>query len=312
MNGVRFVLLGIAGLVGVGWALVAWVSGWGFGMPDAAQGAALAIGGMAIGAAAAGRRRRPSAPGGAQEAAALRREVETLRAEIDALQASVSHDLRSPIGAVLNFLTVLEEDHGDRLDDAGRAIVARIRRSADGALALLDGLARLSRVTRRPLAPQAVDVEALVRAAFPALRPADRAVELAVAGPLPPAFGDPELLRTAFAELLANAVKFTAPREKAHVTVAAAPAPGGGVEYRVSDDGVGFDPRFAGKLFQLFERLHTRDEFPGAGAGLAVVRRIAERHGGQVRAEAEPGRGATFCLVLPAAGPEGGAAEAGR
>jgi signal transduction histidine kinase len=249
-------------------------------------------------------------PDGTVDLSTLRGEVEAARAELDAIHSSVSHDLRSPIGAALNFLTVLEEDHGAQLDADGRAILARIRRSADSALALLDGLARLARVGRRPLAPALVDVDALVRAAFVAARPSDRAVELTVVEPLPKVHGDPELLRIAFAELVANAIQFTAGREKGTVTVGAQRR-AGEIEYWVADDGVGFDPRFADKLFRVFERLHSREEFPGAGAGLAVVRRVAERHGGRVRAEGEPERGATFLLTLPAepprpAGEEGG------
>jgi light-regulated signal transduction histidine kinase (bacteriophytochrome) len=234
------------------------------------------------------------------EVAALRRELEDVRGELDEIHSSVSHDLRSPIGAALNFLSVLEEDHGEQLDADGRRILARVRRSADSALTLLDGLARLARVGRKTLEPRVVDVDALVRATFAAVRPRDRAIELTVVGPLPAVVADPELLRIAFRELLANAVQFTAGREKARITVGARPA-GDSVEYWVADDGVGFDPRFAGKLFRVFERLHSREEFPGAGAGLAVVRRVAERHGGRVRAEGELDHGATFLLCLPAA-----------
>jgi signal transduction histidine kinase len=177
--------------------------------------------------------------------------------------------------------------------------VARVRRSADSALALLDGLARLARVGRQPMAPRLVDVDGLVRSAFAAARPADRAIELTIVEPLPSIVGDPELLRVAFGELLANAVRFTAGSEKATVTVGGRSDGNGSIDYWVADDGVGFDPRFAGKLFHLFERLHSREEFPGAGAGLAVVRRVAERHGGHVSADAAPQRGATFHLSLP-------------
>jgi signal transduction histidine kinase len=303
MNPVGIVLMSAAGLLALAW-------GWADGAPSLAPGLAMAGGGLALGFAAATGLRRLRAvepPGPAslpevdpRELAGLRRALGEARAEIDTLHTSVSHDLRSPIGAILNFLTVLEEDHGAELAADGRAILARIRRSADSALALLDGLARLSRVERKTIARRSVDVEPLVRAGFAAARPSNRAVELTVVGPLPPAFADPELLRTAFAELLANAVRFSAGREKATVTVGGRLLDDGAVEYWVADDGVGFDPRFAGKLFKAFERLHSRDQFPGAGAGLAIVRRVAERHGGSVRADGELQRGATFHLVLPA------------
>jgi light-regulated signal transduction histidine kinase (bacteriophytochrome) len=242
---------------------------------------------------------------GREDLAALRREADAARAELDEIHSSVSHDLRSPIGAALNFLTVLEEDHGERFDADGRAILARVRRSADSALTLLDGLARLAHVGRRALELRLVDVDALVRSAFAAALPSGRSVELTVVDPLPPVMADPELLRIAFKELFSNALQFTAGREKARITVGAR-RHDGTIEYWVADDGIGFDPRFAGKLFRIFERLHPRDEFPGAGAGLAVVRRVAERHGGRVRAEAEAQRGATILLSLPAPAREGG------
>lgn len=299
MDRIGIVLLAVAGLSGVAW-------GWANGTAGPLAGAALALGGLALGVALArGPRRRGPAPrlrpAGADpaELAVAHRELEEARAELDAIHSSVSHDLRSPIGATLNFLTVLEEDHGAQLDADGRAVLARVRRSAGSALALLDGLARLARVGRKPMAARLVDVEELVRGAFAAERPAHHPVELTVVEPLPPIVGDPELLRIAFGELIDNAVKFTAGRAKATVTVGARADGHGGVEYWVADDGVGFDPRFAGKLFHVFERLHSRDEFAGAGAGLAVVRRVAERHGGRVRAEGEPQGGATFRLVLP-------------
>src|SRR5690606_4457523 len=112
----------------------------------------------------------------ASELAALRRELEDARGELDELHSSVSHDLRSPIGAALNFLAVLEEDHGAQLGPEARAIIARVRRSAQSTLTLLDGLSRLARVGRKPLEPELVDVEALVRSAFAAAKPADRVV----------------------------------------------------------------------------------------------------------------------------------------
>src|SRR5690606_38471569 len=128
-----------------------------------------------------------------------------------------------------------------------------------------------------------------------------RWVDLHTDEPWPAIVADPELLRSAFSELISNAVRFTSHAEKASVSVGARhDDEANTVDYWVADDGVGFDERFAAKLFHVFERLHSREEFPGAGAGLAVVRRIAERHGGSVRAEGVPGRGATFHLMLPA------------
>jgi light-regulated signal transduction histidine kinase (bacteriophytochrome) len=236
-----------------------------------------------------------------RQLSAVRDELSVCRDDSEALQRSVSHDLRSPIGAVLNFATVLELDHGDDLGPEGRQIIQRIRRSAESGLVLLDALSRLSRVARTPLRRAPVEVETLVRQAFAELGDAAAPADL-VLGAIPPAVADAELLRTAFRELLSNAVKFSSGLEKPQVTVRGARQPDGTLVYTVSDQGVGFDMRFAGKLFRSFERLHSRDEFLGAGVGLAIVRKIVERHGGRVWAEAEVERGARFHLALPGTG----------
>ena len=236
-----------------------------------------------------------------RQLAAARDELSVCRDESDALQRSVSHDLRSPIGAVLNFATVLELDHGEDLGPDGRLVVQRIRRSAESGLVLLDALSRLSRVARAPLRRAPVEVETLIRQAFAELgEPAARA-ELTL-GAIPPALADADLLRTAFRELLSNAMKFSSGLEKPQITVRGVRQDDGSLVYTIADEGVGFDMRFAGKLFRSFERLHSRDEFAGAGVGLAIVRKIAERHGGRVWAEAELDGGARFHLALPGAG----------
>ena len=242
-------------------------------------------------------------PGPAALPSAEPRGVAEGGAEQESVLRSFSHDIRSPLGAVVNFASVLEQDHGEHLDEEARRLLARIRRAAHSALALLEGYTRLARAAGEPLRRERVDAEGLVREAFASLPPALRPVELSL-GPLPPAFADPALLRACFVELLANAAKFSGGREKAQVAVGGRREPDGSVVYWVADEGVGFDPRFAGRLFRAFERLHARDDFPGAGVGLAIVRQAAERHGGRAWAEGEPGRGARFYLALPAG--EGG------
>jgi light-regulated signal transduction histidine kinase (bacteriophytochrome) len=216
-----------------------------------------------------------------------------------ALEQSVAHDLRSPLGAIMNFTSVLEEDLRDRLDDEARAILARIRRAAASALLLLDGLSRLARAGRDPLCLEPVDMEQLVREVFAELASDQRSVELAV-GRLPVALADVRLLRIALRELIANALKFSATREKIRIQVEGGRGRDGTLVYHVVDEGVGFEMRFASKLFAAFERLHPRDEFPGAGVGLAIVRRVVERHGGRTWVDAELDRGARFSFSLPA------------
>jgi signal transduction histidine kinase len=218
-------------------------------------------------------------------------------AQLEALLFAASHELRSPIGAISQYVSVLEEDHADRMDQGARAILARVRASARSALDVLDGLSRLSRIGRQALRPGRVDVEAVARDAFERIRPAGRRSALSIEK-LPPAWGDAALLDAAFGELLANAVKFSS-GESPRIVVDARCAPAGMITYRVTDDGVGFEQHFVGRLFEPFERLHSRNDFPGAGLGLALVRRVAERHGGSVAAEARPEGGARFSLILP-------------
>jgi signal transduction histidine kinase len=207
--------------------------------------------------------------------------------------------LRSPIGAVINFAAVLDEDYGTVLGPDGRSLLGSIGRSARSALALADGLGRLTAVGRHELDLQPVDTEDLVRASFAEMAPTNRVLDFRVVGPLPAVVADAELLRAAFDQLLANAVRFTAKREKANVSVGGR-READSVVYWVEDNGAGFPPRYADKLFRPFERLHRQDEFPGVGVGLAIVRRVAERHGGSIEADAEPDRGARFELRLPA------------
>jgi light-regulated signal transduction histidine kinase (bacteriophytochrome) len=244
------------------------------------------------------------AGGGSDEVGALRRQLTASRAaldELEALQRSLSHELRSPIGAVLNFATVLAEDYGEKLDAAGLSFFARIRRSAEFAVALLEGLERFARAGRGPLQLARCEAEPIVRDAFDeALSSAGGRAELSMRG-LPAVMADPGLLRQVFVELLGNAIKFSggdAPR----VAVEGRVEPDGGVVFAVIDAGAGFEMRFAHRLFRPFERLHSREARAGAGVGLAVVRRIVERHGGWVRAEGEPGRGARFSFSLPPPG----------
>ncbi len=237
----------------------------------------------------------------AERTADLERAVE----ELESLNYTVSHDLKSPLGAILNFASILEEDYADVLDDTGRDFLARISSSAHGALAMMEGLLDFSRIGRDPLELEPIAVEALVRDVFD-----DECARRAGAGlngrpelvlsELPQAYGDVRLLRRLFEQLLSNAIKFSSKCADARVAVSGDAKNGEG-HYVVRDNGVGFDMRHANKLFGVFERLHTQDEFEGGGLGLAMVARIAQRHGGRVWAEATPGEGASFHVALPGA-----------
>jgi two-component system sensor kinase len=222
--------------------------------------------------------------------------------ELEAFNYSVSHDLRSPIGAILNFAALLEEDYGVRLDDAGREMLSRVSASAESALELLEGLLQLSRATRAHLEPVEIDMAALARAVFAEVVAADGAedAELSV-GWLPTAFADRALLTNVLSNLFGNALKYSRGRDKQRVALTGSEGADECV-YAVSDNGVGFDMRFSSKLFGVFERLHTDEEFQGSGVGLAMVARIVRRHGGRVWAEGRVDHGATFWFSLPKPG----------
>jgi signal transduction histidine kinase len=222
---------------------------------------------------------------------------ERARSELANLYRALSHELRSPLGSVLNFAAILELDHGAQLDPAAHEVIARIRRSADGAVLILDALSRLAAIERAELRPELVSLEPLARTAFANVRRPDAPAELAL-GELPDVEADRELLRAALEELFANAIKFSATREKAMVALSGWASDDRHVVLCVADAGVGFDPRHAAKLFKIFERLHSRAAHPGAGVGLALVRRIADAHGGLAWAENRAEGGARVAIRI--------------
>lgn len=206
-----------------------------------------------------------------------------------------------PLRALDGFSAALFSQYSDQLDEQGRHYLERIQLAAQRMGELIQDLLDLSRVSRRELSRQAVDLSALaceIAAELQAQAP-QRQAEFVIAGGLT-AYGDVTLLRLMLENLLGNAWKFTATRERAHIEFGAMgegeaqPPP----VYYVRDNGVGFDIAYADKLFAPFQRLHSQSEFPGTGIGLATVQRIVARHGGKVWAEAAPDRGATFYFTL--------------
>jgi signal transduction histidine kinase len=233
------------------------------------------------------------------------RELDNAVRELDSFAYSVSHDLRAPLRIVDGFATIVLEDYGDRgkpLDDVGRDHLRRIVAAGQRMNTMIDTLLGLSRMTSRELKHERVDLSQIARELAEDLRAQDaaRAVEFDVAPNLR-ADGDATLLRLVLQNLLGNAWKFTAKSRGARVALGAR-TDGGTVTYYVKDNGAGFDMRFAEKMFGLFQRLHSANEFPGTGVGLATVQKIIRRHGGRVWAEAIPapneGHGATFYFTL--------------
>ena len=226
-------------------------------------------------------------------------ELTAVNRELESFSYSVSHDLRAPLRAIVGFVQVLEEDHAAALAPDARRALERVKANAMRMGQLIDDLLTFARIGRTPLTRQRVDLNHLARTvADEAIAAADHPVELVIE-PLPPCVGEPVLLKQVLANLIANAVKFTARTERARVTIGA--TTGGETTYFVRDNGAGFDERFAEKLFGVFQRLHRTQEFEGTGVGLAIVQRIINRHGGRVWAEGKVNEGATFYFTLPAA-----------
>jgi signal transduction histidine kinase len=218
--------------------------------------------------------------------------------ELEAFSYSVSHDLRGPLEVLNGFSYMLMTKHAGQLDSGGRESVENIRAAARRMSELIDDLLNLSRMTTSTMHRERVDLSAFARPIIDDLRreAPGRHVEF-VAPESAEAFGDPRLLHIMLDNLLRNAWKYTSRREQARIELGRE-SKNGRVVYFVKDDGSGFDQRSADRLFQPFQRLHSAAEFPGNGIGLATVRRIVQRHGGEVWAEGAVGKGATFCFTL--------------
>ena len=191
------------------------------------------------------------------------------------------------------------ERYAAQLDPEAQRLLGVVRASTQKMGRLIDDLLAFSRLGRQDMREVDVDLTRLVRQAFDDLRSANPARNLSLELPeLPAARGDPSLIRQACVNLLSNAVKFTRDRDPARISVEARPDGPHNV-YVFKDNGVGFSMEYADKLFGVFQRLHSVDEFEGTGVGLAIVQRVALRHGGRVWAESRPDEGATFYLALP-------------
>jgi light-regulated signal transduction histidine kinase (bacteriophytochrome) len=226
-------------------------------------------------------------------------QLEAANKELEAFSFSVSHDLRAPLRAIDGFTRALEEDYGKTLDEEGRRLCVIIRRNTRHMYDLIDDLLALSRLNRTAMEHLATDTTSMVQSVYQELTtPEDRARIDFHVGSLPKVTADPILLRQVWTNLISNAVKFSAKRDRAQIAV---DCRNEGEEdvFSIRDNGAGFDMQFADRLFGVFQRLHNSSEFEGTGVGLAIVQRIVHRHGGRVWARGEPERGATFCFSLP-------------
>jgi PAS domain S-box-containing protein len=227
-------------------------------------------------------------------------ELETANKELEAFTYSVSHDLRAPLRAVDGFSRMVIEDCAADIDADGRRMLGVIRSETQRMGRLIDDLLAFSRLGRLPIELFPVDMRQLVRETFDELaaREPEREFKLDLHR-LAIASGSEALIRQVWVNLLSNAVKFTRKREICEIEIGCLPGDDGDTVYYVKDNGSGFDMRHSGKLFGIFQRLHSQEEFPGTGVGLALVERIIHRHGGKIWAESEVGRGAAFYFSLP-------------
>jgi len=231
-------------------------------------------------------------------------QVSEVNRELEAFSYSVSHDLRAPLRHVAGFADKLGRHLGDGVDGTTRHYLEVIGSSARRMSTLIDDLLVYSRLGRSAMRLQATDMQSLVaetRAILDANSEAEHPghrIEWRIA-PLPIVVGDENMLRQVWLNLLGNAVKYSARREPAVVEIGHRRLDDGSHEFSVRDNGAGFDMQYAGKLFGVFQRMHKASEYPGTGIGLASVRRVLLRHGGRIRADAEPDAGATFHFTLP-------------
>jgi light-regulated signal transduction histidine kinase (bacteriophytochrome) len=230
--------------------------------------------------------------------------LETANHDLENFSYSVSHDLRAPLRAIDGFVGILLEDYAPRLDAEGQRLFGVVQDNARKMGHLIDDILAFSRAGRLELDPVPVDMRALVQEVWSGLTENNegRAIELQL-DDLPAAQCDPRAIRQVWQNLLSNAIKFSRGRNPAVIQVSAtevsATDRGEFIRYAVADNGVGFNPDYAGKLFVLFQRLHGMDEFEGTGVGLAIVKRFIQKHGGQVEGIGILGQGATFSFTLP-------------
>jgi signal transduction histidine kinase/PAS domain-containing protein len=228
-------------------------------------------------------------------------ELQAANSELEAFSYSVSHDLRAPLRAMDGFSRMVLEDHAGKLDENGRRMLGVIHSEAERMGRLIDELLAFSRLGRQQIESVWIDMETMARETFQELASGNpgRRLKL-VLHPLPPARGAEAMIRQVWVNLISNAVKFTKNRECGEIEIGAKTSEGGECTYYVKDNGAGFDMRHADKLFGIFQRLHSQQDFPGTGVGLALVQRIVQRHGGRIQAEAGIDQGATFYFTLPA------------
>jgi signal transduction histidine kinase len=225
--------------------------------------------------------------------------LESVNRELESFSFSVSHDLRAPLRAIDGFAAILLRECHGKLDEHEISLLTRISQNAERMNELIEDLLQFARAGRGTLNSTRIDMRQLVERVIADLRAGAATGAQITVGNLPPATGDASVLRQVWQNLIGNALKFSRNAAQPKIAIDGAMRQGM-IEYVVSDNGAGFDAKYADKLFGVFQRLHTSREFEGTGIGLAIAQRIVQRHGGSIAAEGAVGSGATFRFTLPA------------
>lgn len=226
-------------------------------------------------------------------------QLKTTNKDLQAFSYSVAHDLRAPLRAIDGFTHILLEDHQQHLNEEGKRLCSIICNNTDRMSQLIDDLLDYSRLNRTELVHEPIDMETIVRLVIDDLITAENRAKIDIkVEPLSTTFGDPVMLRQVWVNLLSNAIKFSSRVEHTSIEIGCESSQRENT-YFVRDNGVGFDMKYANKLFNTFQRLHSVKEFEGTGIGLAIVKSVISRHCGRVWVKAEVGKGATFYFSLP-------------
>jgi len=224
--------------------------------------------------------------------------LESSNKELEAFTYSVSHDLRAPLRAVNGFAQILSEDYSPELDDNGRRVIQTIKENALKMGTLIDDLLEFSRLGRKEIVKRETDMNALANSVIHDINGLVKHIAQISIAELHMARGDSGLLHQVMFNLISNAIKYSAKKEDPIVEVFSSEQNSETI-FSVRDNGVGFDMKYANRLFGVFQRLHSPEEFEGTGVGLAIVQRVITKHGGRVWAEAAVNEGATFSFSIP-------------
>ncbi len=227
------------------------------------------------------------------------RELAESNRQLESFSFSISHDLRAPLRAIDGFSQILLNEHASSLLPEGRRVLELVVKNSKHMAQLIEDLLAFSRLGRQEVVGSELNMNEMARDVYQDLTtpPGPRTIDFTV-NPIPNACGDNAMVRQVWMNLIENAIKFSSHSSRPAIEIGAQKGETENV-YFVKDNGVGFDPRFAGKLFQVFQRLHGSSQFTGTGVGLAIIHRIVQKHGGRVWAESQPNQGAQFFFTLP-------------